>query len=120
MEYHGTENRLLLLFPTIKNDVRYMSKMDLVQIVKERGPITAYSIGRLTGMKRSKVNAILHADRHFVKTERSPLGHVTARPIWSWSETKVPLPPARRHINSRNKTIRRKANAEYEKSLVRE
>lgn len=120
MEYHGTENRILLLFPTIKNDVRYMTKMDLVQIVKERGPITAYSIGRLTGMKRSKVNAILHTDRHFVKTERSPLGHVTARPIWTWSNTPVPLPPARHHINSRNKTVRRKAAIDYEKSVARD
>jgi len=81
-------------------------------LVKERGPITAYSLSRLTGMKRSKVNAILHADHHFVKTERSPLGHVTARPIWSWSDTIVPRPPPRQHINSRNKTIRRKARAE--------
>jgi len=91
--------------------------MDVHSLVKERGPITAYSIGRLIGMKRSKVNAILHADRHFVKTERSPFGHVTARPIWSWSETKVPLPLARRHINSRNKSVRRKAKAEYDAAL---
>ena len=81
-------------------------------LVKERGPITAYSLGRILNMKRSKVNAMLHADRHFVKTERSPLGHVTARPIWTWSSTLVPLPPPRRHINSRNKDLRRKARAE--------
>lgn len=81
-------------------------------LVKERGPITAHSIARILGMKRSKVNAILHADRHFVKTERSPLSNVTARPIWTWSATPVPLPPPRRHINSRNKDVRRKARAE--------
>jgi hypothetical protein len=81
-------------------------------LVKERGPITAYSIGHLTGMKRSKVNAILHANRHFVKTELSPLSHVTARPVWTWSDKPVPLPQPRRHINSRNKEVRRKARAE--------
>ena len=80
-------------------------------LVKERGPMTAYSIGRHLDVKRSKVNAILHADRHFLKTERSPLGHVTARPIWSWSNTVVPLPPPRQHINSRNKAVKRAARA---------
>jgi hypothetical protein len=80
-------------------------------LVKERGPITAYSLGRLTGMKRSKVNAILHADRHFLKTERSPVSNVTARPVWTWSDKPVPL-PVRRIINSRNKAIRRQARIE--------
>jgi hypothetical protein len=42
------------------------------------------------------------------------------RPIWTWSETVVPLPPARQHINSRNKTVRRKAKIEYEKKLSHE
>jgi len=64
-------------------------------IVKTRGPITAYSIGRILDMKRSKVNAILHSDRHFVKTERSPHSHVTARPVWSWSPELVELPVRR-------------------------
>lgn len=81
-------------------------------LVKERGPITAYSIGRHLNVKRSKVNAILHGDRHFLKTERSPLSHVTARPIWSWSNTVVPLPPPRQHINSRSKVVRRAARAQ--------
>lgn len=80
-------------------------------LVKERGPITAYSLGRLTGMKRSKVNAILHANRHFLKTERSPTSNVTARPVWTWSDKLVPL-PVRRVINSRNKAIRRQARIE--------
>jgi hypothetical protein len=83
------------------------------EIVKTRGPITAYSIGRILDMKRSKVNAILHSDRHFVKTERSPLSHVTARPVWSWSSTAVPLPVRRTHINSRNKAIRRASKKEH-------
>jgi hypothetical protein len=81
-------------------------------LVKERGPITAYTISSLMAMKRSKVNAILHSNRHFVKTELSPLSHVTARPVWTWSDKPVPLPPPRRHINSRNKDVRRKARAE--------
>ena len=88
------------------------------ELVKSRGPLTAYRLAQLLGIKRSKVNAVLHADRHFVKTERSPHSHVNARPVWTWSETKVPLPPPRRHINSRNKTARRDAKQAYEQSLV--
>lgn len=80
-------------------------------LVKERGPITAYSLGRLMNMKRSKVNAILHSNRHFHKTERSPISNVTARPVWTWSDKLVPL-PVRRVINSRNKAVRRQARIE--------
>jgi hypothetical protein len=83
------------------------------ELIKTRGPITAYSIGRILNMKRSKVNAILHANRHFVKTEKSPLSHVTARPVWSWSSTVVPLPVRRVHINSRNKAIRRASKKDH-------
>jgi hypothetical protein len=86
-------------------------------IVKLRGPISAHRLSHLTGFTRAKVNAILHADRHFVKHERSPLSHVNARVVWSWSPEKVPLPPARQHINSRNKAQKRKAKKEYEDSL---
>ena len=82
-------------------------------LVKERGPMTAYSLGRIMKMKRSAVNAILHANRHFVKTERSPLSNVTARPVWTWSDKVVPL-PVRRTIDSRNKEARRRARAEAE------
>lgn len=83
----------------------------ILTLVQERGPITAYSIGRHLGVKRSKVNGVLHGDRHFLKTERSPLSHVTARPIWTWSDSVVPLPPPRQHINSRNKALKKKARA---------
>ena len=88
------------------------------QLVQQRGPITAYRLARLTGYKRSYVNALLHTNLHFVKTERSPLSHVTARPVWSWSDTPVTTrPPARTHINSRNKTARRKAKMAYEEKV---
>ena len=88
------------------------------EIVKARGPLTAHRLAQLLGIKRSNVNAILHTNRHFVKTERSPFSHVNARPVWTWSPVEVPLPPPRRHINSRNKTIRREAKKAYEESLI--
>ena len=87
------------------------------EIVKQRGPISAGRLSELTGFSRSKVNGILHTDRHFVKHERSPLSHVNARVVWTWSPNKVPLPPQRVHINSRNKLKRRMAQKMYEEKI---
>ena len=86
--------------------------------VQTRGPITARTLSALTGMKKSKVNAILYGDLRFVKTDRSPLSHVNTRVVWSWSPVPVVRPPARPHINSRNKHVRRKATAEYDKAVA--
>jgi hypothetical protein len=77
------------------------------------GGVTAKRLAGLVGMSKAKVNAILHADRHFVKTERSPLSHVNARVVWTWSETPVNLPKSRVHINSRNKHAKKMARAEF-------
>lgn len=85
--------------------------------VKQRGPVSAHRLSYLTGFTRAKVNALLHANRHFVKNERSPLSHVNTRVVWTWSPTKVPLPPARHRVNSRNKAQKYKAKKEYEDSL---
>lgn len=86
--------------------------------VQTRGPITARTLATLTGMKKSKVNAILYGDRHFVKTDRSPLSHVNTRVVWTWSPTPVVRPLSRPHINSRNKHVRRTAKAEYDKAVT--
>lgn len=86
--------------------------------VQTRGPITARTLSALTGMKKSKVNAILYGDLRYIKTDRSPLSHVNTRVVWSWSPTPVSRPPARPHINSRNKHVRRKAAAEYDKAVA--
>lgn len=86
--------------------------------VQTRGPITARSLSVLTGMKKSKVNAILYGDLRYVKTDRSPLSHVNTRVVWAWSPTPVVRPPARPHINSRNKHVRRTATAEYDKAVA--
>jgi hypothetical protein len=59
-------------------------------IVQTRGPLTAYSLSRLTGMKKSKVNAVLYGDLRFVKTEQRPLSRVNPRPVWTWSPVAVP------------------------------
>jgi hypothetical protein len=80
--------------------------------VQTRGPITARTLSALTGMKKSKVNAILYGDLRYVKTDRSPLSHVNTRVVWAWSPTPVVRPPARPRINSRNKHVRRAAAAE--------
>jgi len=86
-------------------------------IVKQRGPVSAHRLSELTGFPRSKVNGILHTNRHFVKHERSPLSHVNARVVWSWSPVKVPLPLQRVHINSRNKANRRLSRKMYEEKI---
>jgi hypothetical protein len=88
------------------------------EIVKQRGPVSARRLSELMGISRSKVNGILHGDRHFVKHERSPLSHVNARVVWTWSPKKVPLPLQRVHINSRNKLKRRMAQKMYEEKIT--
>jgi hypothetical protein len=80
--------------------------------VQTHGPITVRRLSALTGMKKSKVNAILYNDLRFVKTERSPLSHVNTRAVWSWSPAPVVRPSERPRINSRNKHVRRTAAAE--------
>lgn len=85
--------------------------------VQTHGPITVRRLSALTGMKKSKVNAILYNDLRFVKTERSPLSHVNTRAVWSWSPMPVVRPLERPRINSRNKRARRTATVEYERSI---
>lgn len=86
--------------------------------VQTHGPITVRRLSALTGMKKSKVNAILYNDRRFVKTERSPLSHVNTRAVWSWSPMPIVRPSERPRINSRNKHVRRTAKAEYDKAVA--
>ena len=61
------------------------------EFVQKNGPLTVKSLKTKTGFQKCVINSILHKDRHFKKVLRNPLGKNT-RPIWSWSETEVPLP----------------------------
>ena len=61
-------------------------------VVKEFGPISTKRIVARTQLKKCIVNAILHKNRHFNKTEFSPMSTRNTRPVWNWSSVKVPLP----------------------------
>lgn len=88
----------------------------VLQLVQERGPVSARRIARILNVKRRLVNGILHSADKTCKTERSPLSHVNARVIWTISEKPV-RPDMRKKINSRNKAFRRAARA-AEKNLT--
>ena len=66
----------------------------LKDFVRKNGPITTKSLVQKTGFKKCIVNSVLHKNRHYLKTERSPLSYRNKKPIWSWSDEKVPLPEA--------------------------
>lgn len=88
----------------------------VLDLVHERGPVSARRIAKILNVKRRLVNGILHGADKTCKTERSPLSHVNARVVWTISEQTV-RPDPRKKINSRNKAIRRAARA-AEKNLV--
>jgi hypothetical protein len=87
------------------------------EIVKMCQGISARRLSQRTGMKKSKVNAILHGDRHYVKCERSPLSHVNARVVWMWSEKETELPKARTRVNSKNKNLKKSAREAVEQKI---
>ena len=68
------------------------------QVVKEFGPISTKRIVARTQLKKCIVNAILHKNRNFNKTECSPMSTRNTRPVWNWSDTKVPLPQKNRVV----------------------
>jgi hypothetical protein len=62
------------------------------QVVQKFGPIGVKRIVAHTQLKKSIVNSILHKNRHFNKFEICPMSSKNTRPIWNWSDVKVPLP----------------------------
>lgn len=87
--------------------------VQILQLVAERGPISARRVAHVLGVSKRLVNGVLHSSTKTCKTERSPLSNVCTRPVWTLSDTPV-RPSFRRKINSRNKNDRRKARSEYE------
>jgi hypothetical protein len=70
----------------------------LKDLVQSRGPVTVRYLKQKTGFKKSIINSVLHRNRHYLKVERSPMNSANKKPIWSWSETEVPLPERARKI----------------------
>lgn len=62
------------------------------QVVKDCGPISAKRIVARTQLKKSIVNSILYKNRHYNKIEQSPMSTWNTKPVWNWSDVKVPLP----------------------------
>lgn len=67
-------------------------ELAVTQAVKEFGPIGTKRLVARTQLKKSVINAILYKNRHFNKFEQSPMSSRNTKPIWSWSDVKVPLP----------------------------
>jgi len=81
---------------------------ELLQILKERGPISPKRLAQLTGLSRRCINGALHGSKFTCKTHTRPASHVSTRPVWTWSP--VPIRPSPGPtINSRNKILRRAA-----------
>ena len=68
------------------------------QTVQSFGPIGTKRIVARTQLKKSVVNAILHRNRHYDKIEQSPVSTKNKRPVWKWSDEKVPLPAKNRVV----------------------
>jgi hypothetical protein len=68
------------------------------QVVKQFGPIGVKRIMARTQLKKSIINSILHKNRNFNKFEQSPFSSRNTKPIWNWSDVKVPLPEKKRVV----------------------
>jgi len=69
-----------------------LAEKTIEEFVKKFGAIGAANLRNRTGFKKSVINSILHENRHYQKIEHSPLSSRNTRPVWKWSEEKVPLP----------------------------
>ena len=72
------------------------SESAIKDFVQTYGPITVKNLKNRTGFPKSVINSILYKNRHYMKTERSPSSYRNKKPIWSWSDKKVPLPETRK------------------------
>jgi hypothetical protein len=68
------------------------AEISVQQVVQKFGPIGVKRIVARTQLKKSIVNSILHKNRNFNKFETCPMSSKNTRPIWNWSDVKVPLP----------------------------
>lgn len=69
-----------------------LAEKSVKEFVQTYGPIGIKNLKRRTGFKKAVINSVLHENRHYLKVENSPLSNKNTRPVWSWSNEKVPLP----------------------------
>jgi hypothetical protein len=86
---------------------------ELLQILKDRGPISPKRLAQLTSLSRRCINGALHGSKFTCKTDTRPGSHVSTRPVWTWSATAV-RPAHRPKINSRNKILRRESKVKVD------
>lgn len=66
---------------------------ELLQILKERGPVSVKRLKALTGFSKQCINGALHGSKKTAKVEQSPYNSVNKRPLWSYSD--VPVRPVK-------------------------
>jgi hypothetical protein len=72
----------------------------LLDMLKERGPISVRRLAALTGLPKRCINGALHGSKKTTKVESAPNNSRNTRPLWTWSET-----PVRPVKAVRNKTV---------------
>ena len=74
--------------------------MEVLDLLKSHGPLTLNSIARTLNISRKKAHYILRSPNdHILRKERSPLS-VRTRPVWSYSEKKIPRVEKGRRVSS--------------------
>jgi hypothetical protein len=62
---------------------------ELLQILKERGPISVKRLKTLTGLKKRCINGALHGSKKTAKVESAPYNSANKRPLWSYAAAPV-------------------------------
>ena len=90
--------------------------LDLLTSVKPN-TISAERIARRLDVSRKLVNGILYTSKATQRHVKTPLSHTDPHITWGLGVDPDKSKPARRTVNSRNKSARNKAKKEYEAKI---
>lgn len=92
----------------------------VIDIIKSVAPntISAERIARRLDVSRRLVNGILYTSTKTQRHIKTPLSHTDPHITWSLGTDTTKSKPARRAVNSRNKSHRNKAKQEYENRVM--
>ena len=107
------KTRLEFLVPVSSMESRVL---DVLATVKPN-TISAERIARRLDVSRKLVNGILYTSKETRRHVKTPLSHTDPHITWGLGVDPTKSQPARKSVNSRNKSARNKAKREYEAKI---